>query len=251
MIPKIIHYCWFGGNPLPPLAQKCIKSWKKYCPDYQIIEWNESNFDVNCNAYCAAMYEQKKWAFLTDYVRLKVVYENGGVYMDTDVELLKPLDDLLNNKAYMGFETTGKVNTGLGFGAEKNHSFIKENMDVYEKMTGFDRVEICPVITTRIFEQYVIDCKSDKIQNVANVTIYPPEYFCAKHTHTGFIHVTKNTLSIHHFDASWNTSEEKKETEKRWKYYKKQRFRQMPKVIFRKIVGDRTVDKIKRYLHLK
>ena len=93
-IPKVNHYCWFGGNPLPKSAEKCIKSWQKYCPDYEIKRWDESNFDVNCNEYCRYCYENKKWAFLTDYIRLKVVYENGGVYLDTDVELLKPLDDL-------------------------------------------------------------------------------------------------------------------------------------------------------------
>ena len=133
MIPKIIHYCWFGRNPLPKTAEKCIRSWKKYCPDYEIIRWDESNFDVNCNEYCREMYEQEKWAFLTDYVRLRVVYENGGIYLDTDVEVIKPLDDLLHNSAYMGLETTDKVATGLGFGAERNHWFIGENMKYYEK----------------------------------------------------------------------------------------------------------------------
>ena len=152
MIPKIIHYCWFGRNPLPKTAEKCIRSWKKCCPDYEIIRWDESNFDVNCNEYCREMYEQEKWAFLTDYVRLRVVYENGGIYLDTDVEVIKPLDDLLHNSAYMGLETTDKVNTGLGFGAERNHWFIGENMNYSEKWKRSDPVEKYPIITTRMLE---------------------------------------------------------------------------------------------------
>ena len=104
MIPKIIHYCWFGGNPLSDDAKRYIASWKKYCPDYEIREWNESNFDINENDYCREAYEQKKWAFVTDYVRLKALYEYGGIYMDTDVEVVKPLDPLLSYDALSGYE---------------------------------------------------------------------------------------------------------------------------------------------------
>lgn len=113
MIPKKIHYCWFGGNPLPPLAVKCIESWKKYCPDYEIKEWNESNFDLNCNEYVREAYEAKKWAFITDVVRLYAMVTEGGIYMDTDVEVLRPLDDLLVYEAVSGFETKTRIPTGL------------------------------------------------------------------------------------------------------------------------------------------
>lgn len=249
MIPKIIHYCWFGGNPLPPLAQKCIKSWKKYCPDYEIIRWDESNFDVNCNAYCRTMYEQKKWAFLTDYVRLKAVYEHGGIYLDTDVELRKPLDSLLPNCAYMGLETTKLVNTGLGFGAEKDHAFIKKNMEYYETLQDFSKQETCPIITTRLLAQYGVDCESKKIQSCGGVTICPVDYFCAKHTHTGEITITENTISIHHFDGSWNTKDEQAKTKARWKKYKIERIKKAPKLLLRKLIGDERVDTIKRLLH--
>ena len=111
MIPKIIHYCWFGGNPLPPLALECIASWKKFLPDYEIKEWNEKNFDVNITPYTAEAYLQKKYAFVSDVARLIVIYEQGGIYMDTDVEVIKPLDDLLENKAYMSFENDEYINS--------------------------------------------------------------------------------------------------------------------------------------------
>ena len=251
MIPKIIHYCWFGGKPLPPLAQKCIKSWKKYCPDYEIIRWDESNFDINCCAYTAAMYEQKRWAFLSDYVRLKILYEYGGIYLDTDVELLESLNDFLYNKAFMGFETTGYVNTGLGFGAERQHSFIGENMCAYENLHDFTAIETCPQITTRLLVAYGCDCESNEIQNMANVTIYPVEYFCAKNYKTGALHITAKTVSIHHFDGSWNTASERKKTKDRWRKYRIERILRAPKVLLRRLLGDQRVEQFKERLHLK
>ena len=251
MIPKIIHYCWFGGNPLPPLAQKCIKSWKKYCSDYEIVRWDESNFDVNCNRYCQAMYEQKKWAFLTDYVRLKVVYEHGGIYLDTDVEIIKPLEKLLVNVAFMGLETTHNVATGLGFAAEKRHWFVGENMKYYENWDSSCPIEICPIITTRLLEPYGIDCNNEEVQKCKDLTIYPVDFFCAKHTHTGQIHITANTYSIHHFDGSWNTKEERKKTQARWRRYHIERIKNAPKILLRKMIGDDRVESFKRFLHRK
>lgn len=118
MIPRKIHYCWFGRGEKPRLAQKCIASWKKYCPDYEIIEWNEDNFDVNRNAYTQMCYKEKKYAFLTDYLRLLIVEEHGGIYFDTDVEAVRSFDELLDNPAFFGFENDRFVNTGEGFGAE-------------------------------------------------------------------------------------------------------------------------------------
>ena len=130
MIPKIIHYCWFGGNPLPKSAEKCIKSWKKYCPDYEIIEWNESNFDINSNQYVREAYENKKYAFVTDYVRLYAMYNYGGIYMDTDVEVLKPLDCFLDNHAFSGFESSGYIPTGL-MASEKEFPLFRELLKYY------------------------------------------------------------------------------------------------------------------------
>lgn len=124
MIPKKIHYCWFGRNPLPELAVRCIESWKKYCPDYEIIEWNEDNYDINKISYVKEAYQARKWAFVTDYVRLDVVNQYGGIYLDTDVELLKSLDPLLKYKSFFGMEEGKFIATGLGFGAEKGTKIL-------------------------------------------------------------------------------------------------------------------------------
>ena len=118
MIPKKIHYCWIGGNPLPELAIKCIESWKKYCPDYEIIEWNEKNYDFRKNQFMREAYDEKKWGFVPDYARLDIIYEHGGIYLDTDVEIIKPLDSLLKEQGFAGMEQPGIVALGLGFGAE-------------------------------------------------------------------------------------------------------------------------------------
>ena len=132
MIPKIIHYCWFGGNPKSNLIKQCIDSWKKYCPDYQLIEWNESNFDINCNPYVKAAYEDKKWAFVSDYARLYIVYNQGGVYLDTDVLLHNGIDELLKNSCWMASDDVRYISTELGFGAEKGNWLIKAIMEAYE-----------------------------------------------------------------------------------------------------------------------
>ena len=136
-IPKKIHYCWFGRNPLPESAKKCIESWKKYCPAYEIIEWNEDNFDLTENRYAREAYEQKKWAFVSDYARLKIVYEQGGIYMDVDVELIKPLDELTELDGYMGFEKEidGQmwIATGLGFGARAGHPIVGDTLYATEQ----------------------------------------------------------------------------------------------------------------------
>lgn len=125
MIPKVIHYCWFGGNEKSEIIKQCIASWKKYCPDYEIIEWNESNFDINCCQYVKEAYEAKKWAFVSDYARYKIIYEHGGIYLDTDVELLDNLDKYLIYDTWFPRETQRTFNTGVGFAAIKNNKLIK------------------------------------------------------------------------------------------------------------------------------
>ena len=206
MIPKKIHYCWFGGKPLPEDAKKCINSWKKYCPDYEIIEWNENNYDINKNKYTKYTYENKKFAFLTDYVRLDIIYNEGGIYLDTDVELVKSLDDLLNCEGYIGMEQIGTINTGQGFGAIKNHPFIKENKEYYEKhdfwKTGEFKQVICVKITTDILKNYGLK-HENAFQKIDMMNIYPVEYFCPLKMGTNKINITNNTYSIHHFNASW------------------------------------------------
>lgn len=211
MIPKKIHYCWFGGKQLPLEAKKCIDSWKKYCPDYEIVEWNEKNYNINKNEYTKTTYNNKKWAFLTDYVRLDVIYNEGGIYLDTDVELLKPLDDLLDCECYMGMEQPGTVATGLGFGAVKHNKFIKKNKEFYEKIenfmnkdNGFKNV-ICVKITTNLLEQQGLR-KENTLQIIDDVIVYPTDYFCPLKMGTNKLKITNNTYSIHHYTASWKSN---------------------------------------------
>ena len=247
-IPKKIHYCWFGGNPLPKSALKCIESWKKYCPDYEIVEWNEGNFDLDCNAYCREMVRRKKWAFLTDYVRLKVVFEHGGIYLDTDVQVIRPLDELASKGPYMGVENTDRVATGLGFAAEAGHPFIRENMEYYECLTDFEQLRSCPLVTTELLAAhgYREDCKD--IQNVAGITIYPEEYLCPKNERTGLTTVTRNTYSIHQFDASWFEESWKKGQKKRWREAKIRYILHTPNRILKKMLGEERYGQIKSKL---
>ncbi|MBO4699782.1 glycosyl transferase [bacterium] len=212
-IPKIINYCWFGDKPLPELAQKCIASWKKFCPDYEIKEWNESNYDVTKNNYMKTAFENKQWAFVSDYARLDIIYEYGGIYFDTDVELVRPLDDLLNLKGFMGIENekalTGEkfCNTGLGFGAIPKLPIIKEFRDNYEhinfiKEDGSFNQTVCSVFQTSILLKKGLKF-DNSIQEIDGLTIFPAEYFAPKEFFSGKINLTANTYSIHHFDASW------------------------------------------------
>lgn len=138
-IPKIIHYCWFGGGAISPENRKCMESWKKYCPDYKIIEWNDQNFDISTNRYAQQAYEAKKYAFVSDYVRLAVLYEYGGIYLDTDVELVRPLDELLELPGFMGFQTNNEVATGLGFGARKGNSVVQALLRDYDALDFYSR----------------------------------------------------------------------------------------------------------------
>ena len=209
MIPKKIHYCWFGTKELPAEAKRCIDSWKKYCPDYEIIEWNEQNYDLNKNSYVKYTYENKKYAFLTDYVRLDIIYNEGGIYLDTDVELIKNLDDLLVNKGYIGMEQIGTINTGQGFGAEKKHPFIQKNKKFYEDYDFLDKNGkfkkiICVPITTEILKERGLK-NENSIQEVYDMKVYPVEYFCPKVIGTNKINITENTYSIHHFESSWKS----------------------------------------------
>lgn len=209
MIPKKIHYCWFGGKPLPGDVQRYIESWQRFCPDYEIIRWDETNYDVNKNAYVREAYQNKKWAFLTDYARLDIVCREGGIYLDTDVELIRSLDDLLDCPCFMGMEQVGTVNTGLGFGAEAGHPFLIENKRVYEENSfaredGTFKPEICVKITTRLLRKHGLEAQN-RIQQAAGVTIYPVEYFCPLTMGTNKLTIMENTYSIHHYSASWYT----------------------------------------------
>lgn len=206
MIPKVIHFCWFGGNPFPKDVKKCIKSWKEKCPDYEIKEWNETNFDVQQNSFVKVAYESKAWAFVSDYARLKVIYDNGGIYLDTDVELVKSLNSLLENDCFVGVQQGSEyIATGLGFGASKHNEMIKEMLLEYDGII-FDnnnRQELaCPILNTKPFYKYGYHC-SDEVQVVNGVHIYPPRFFAPYDTVGASNLMCNDTISIHHYSASW------------------------------------------------
>ena len=213
MIPKKIHYCWFGGNPIPDKEKRCIESWKKFCPDYEIIEWNETNYNLQANRYMADAYKEKKWGFVPDYARFDIIYNHGGFYLDTDVELVKSLDELLDNQAYMGFEGGIWVNGGIGFGAEAGDTTIKKLRDMYDeksfyKEDGSLNLTPSPHYITEMLVSMGLK-RNDKMQKVETLMIYPSEYFAAKNYETGKVYCTGNTISIHQYTASWQTPKER------------------------------------------
>lgn len=230
MIPKKIHYCWLGRNPLPESAKKCIASWRRYFPDYEIIEWNEDNYDVNKIPYTQQAYAAKKYAFVSDYARFDILYQYGGIYFDTDVEVIKPFDDILTNGAFMGCEidgsnsleseriytstsTSGYVNPGLGIAAAPGLGIYKEILDFYETQSflnedgSIDQETVVTKTTKVLMEHGMQNIKG--IQKVGEVTIYPKEYFNPMNSNTGKMDITENTHSIHWYSMSWMDSHTK------------------------------------------
>lgn len=208
MIPKVIHYCWFGGAPLPKKEQKCMESWKKFAPDYKIVRWDESNYDVHKNKYMSDAYDRKKWGFVPDYARFDIIYQNGGIYLDTDVELVKPLDELLANEAYMGFESGKWINGGIGFGAVAGNTLIKGLRDMYDDFTFIkDNGEInttpSPYYITEYLVKHGLVCNNTMQLLDDSMRIYPTEYFAAKDYVSGNVNMTENTISIHQYSATW------------------------------------------------
>lgn len=207
MIPKKIHYCWFGGKELPEDARRCIESWRKFLPDYEIKEWNESNFDINCNQYVREAYVARKFAFVTDYVRLFALKHDGGVYMDTDVEVLKSYDPFLHLTAFSGFENNNYVPTGM-MASEKGGKWVTELLDEY-KDRNFIQTDGSYDMTTNTFaitahaKRYGLKC-NNTFQDIKGLaTFFPSDYFCPKDHTTGKIMLTENSVCIHHFAASW------------------------------------------------
>jgi len=203
MIPKKIHYCWFGKNPKNKLIEKCILSWKKHLPDYEIIEWNEENFDINSNRYVKEAYEAKKWAFVSDYVRLWALKKYGGIYLDTDVEVFRDFEKFLKHGFFSGFEnylgTLSPITAVMG--AERNHVFIAKLLDEYTNISFYLRdgnMDLTPNtkrITDSLISEYGIDPDRDVYQKSKNnLHIYPSTYFCNK---------SITSYSIHHFNGSW------------------------------------------------
>jgi len=203
MIPKKIHYCWFGRNPKPKMVLKCIASWKKFCPDYEIIEWNEDNFDVNMNAYTRMCYDQKKYAFLSDYARLLVVAEHGGLYFDTDVELIRSVDHLLAHDAFFCFETPEYVASGLGFGSAAGGTAITAMAAEYDfLLDGTQGTRGCPRLNTSALVKLGLQ-QNGMMQVVGDAQILTSDYMNPYESATGQLHKTSNTVSIHWYSASW------------------------------------------------
>lgn len=252
MIPKKIHYCWLGGSPLPKSAVKCINSWKKYCPDYEIIEWNETNLDFeNVPDFVKQAYEAKAWGFVPDYFRLWIIYNYGGIYLDTDVQVIRSFDPLLGNSAFAGFEIENSVALGLGFGAEKGNQMIKEHLELYNSISfknedGSVNKLPSPVITTEWLVSRGLVLGRNKIENVNGMKIYPKEYFAPKSFDTGIVKITKNTFSIHQYDASWFTEEEKLQHKKALRNYRIQKITKFPNRVLMKILGEEGYSKLKK-----
>lgn len=222
MIPKIIHYCWFGRNPLPALAVKCIESWKKYLPDYEIKEWNEDNFDVYSNQYTTEAYQAKKYAYVSDYARFWALYNEGGLYFDTDVEIIKPLDDIIAKGPFMGCEKDGDglqtypdVAPGLIVGCEPHSKIIKELFSIYDTFSFIaenpdsNKGEYKTVVayTTEILAKHGLTTHQG-LQQVEEFTIYPKEYFNPIE-HINQLKITDKTRTIHHYAGTWISGKDK------------------------------------------
>lgn len=213
--PKVIHYCWFGGAPLPPLAKKCIASWKRYLPEYEIKEWNEDNFDINITPFVREAYDAGKYAFVSDYARLWCVYQHGGVYFDTDVEVIAPMDDILECGGYMAYEKhehtpecRGYVNLGLGFASAAGNPILADIMSYYENThyllpDGSENKITIVLITTKVLEKYGLSMMGKLVELPHGITVYPWEYFCPIEYPYKKIEKTANTRTIHHYSESW------------------------------------------------
>ncbi len=245
MIPKIIHYCWFGCKPLPLLAEKCIASWRKFLPDYEIKRWDESNFDVNIIPYTAQAYEAKKYAFVSDYARFWILYKYGGLYFDTDVEVIRPMDDIIAAGPFMGCENPYipgampnelGIAPGLGLGVNPGLGLYKELLDIYADQKFINEEGKQNLTTIVEYTTYLLLNKglvnTPNIQSVAGINIYPVEYFCPIDFFSGKTLITSNTRTIHHYASSWFGTKEK-----------------TGKVI-KTIIGSKRFDQIMKFIHL-
>lgn len=235
MIPKVIHYCWFGGKPLGPDEKRCMESWSRFCPDYQIVRWDESNYDITKNAYMHDAYNAGKWAFVADYARIDVVNSQGGLYFDTDVEVIKSFDSFLDCSMFAGWESRdplqdklgmqyeNSVNFGLGYGAEAHHPVLEDLLDLYDNLSFYNpdgsmNLVACPHYQTETLKKFGLDDRRRTRQSLPGGTeIYPEDYFSPKSQLTGELHLTPNTASIHHFSMSWVDETSRRESRLKWK----------------------------------
>lgn len=234
MIPKKIHYCWFGGKDKSEFIKQCLDTWKEKLPDYEIVEWNETNFNVNMCDFTTRAYENKKWAFVADYARLYALYNYGGIYLDTDVEIVKPFNyDILSQNCFLGFEDSNHLSTAC-IGAESQSEFLENWLRYYDniKYTEKDSLDVTPnseIIFNMIFNKENINV--DKIISIDNVTIYPKDYFSPKDYVSKKVTITENTICIHHFDGTWKSG--------------KDRLKDKIKIVIRKILGEKLYLKLK------
>lgn len=222
MIPRVIHYCWFGNTPLPASADRYLSSWRRKCPDYEIYRWDERSFDVaQCN-FCREAHAAGKWAFVSDYARLRIIFEHGGIYLDTDVELLQSLDPLLAHTAFFGFQQDGTIATGLGFGATPSHPLVGALMNQYESVPFFGPAGLpdatpCPARDAVIFRQFGFRLDGSR-QDHDGVVVLPANVMCPKSYESGRVRLTPRTIAIHHYDASWHDAAEAADLVKRRRY---------------------------------
>ena len=254
MIPKIIHYCWFGRGEMPKLMKKCLKSWKKYCPDWQIIRWDEDRFDIDSTLWTKQAYDAKKYAFVADYVRIKALSEQGGVYLDTDQELIKPLEPFLAHRCFVGFMDKTNISAGV-IGAEPAHPMMRRMLGYYQdrpflKEDGtVDNKPNTNWMTDILLEQGLrLD---DSFQQVGDVAVYPQTYFCP----TSCVSIEDcsgpDTVALHHWAMTWRTEKAKKDfarvkRHQRWWYRAWEWLRYLPNRLARKLLGNGTMDKIKK-----
>lgn len=208
MIPKIIHYCWFGKSPLPKLAKECIKSWKKYCPDFTIKEWNEDNSPIHLFPFAEQALQAKKWAFVSDVIRLYALYTEGGIYMDMDVELIKPLYPFLNHQAFTGYERDSNMLQTAIFGAEPQSQWIADWLELYKNLSfSPEKNNMSTLVNNKLISKYMEEKNIDLNGNPFNsdyIIIYPHDYFCPMSYKSHFITKTSNTICIHYYTFSWS-----------------------------------------------
>lgn len=244
MIPKIIHYCWFGKSPLPKLAKECIKSWKKYCPDFVIKEWNETNSPIHLFPFAKQALEAKKWAFVSDVIRLYALYTEGGIYMDTDVELIGPLYPFLNHRSFTGYEKDSNILQTAIFGAEPKSQWTADWLKLYNNLSFSPERDIMATLVNNILiSKYLIEKGINldgKLFHSDYITIYPHDYFCPMSHITHFISKTHNTVCIHYYTFSW---------------VKPQTIKGYIKIFLTKCIGEKLfreyVNKIRIFFHLR
>lgn len=256
MIPKIIHYCWFGRGEMPKLMKKCLKSWKKYCPDWKVVRWDEENFDVNSTLWTKQAYEARKYAFVTDYVRLWALDKYGGVYLDTDQELIKPLTPFLTHKAFFGFLDNVNISAGV-IGAEPEHPVMGELLSYYENRGFFSadgKADTKP--NTNWMTQFFIHRglrMDDSYQELEGVAVYPQTYFCPTSCVSPENLTGPKTVALHHWAMTWRSEKEKKNFAKMrrhrtWWYRGWEKIQILPQKTVRYLFGDDTVEKWKKKL---